>query len=37
VRRKEQIEELKALGADYVIDTETEDFVEKVNEITNVC
>jgi len=34
VRRSEQVEELKQLGADYVINSETEDIVTKVKEIT---
>jgi len=34
VRRSEQVEELKKLGADYVINSDTEDLVAKVNEIT---
>ncbi|HEV7842628.1 MAG TPA: zinc-dependent alcohol dehydrogenase family protein, partial [Pyrinomonadaceae bacterium] len=34
VRRREQVEELKSLGADEVICTETEDLVERVREIT---
>src|SRR5215210_721157 len=34
VRRREQAEELKALGADEVICTEDEDLVERVREIT---
>jgi NADPH:quinone reductase-like Zn-dependent oxidoreductase len=35
VRREEQKEELKAIGADFVINSETEDIVEKVQEITH--
>ncbi|HEY0320317.1 MAG TPA: zinc-dependent alcohol dehydrogenase family protein [Pyrinomonadaceae bacterium] len=34
VRRREQVEELKTLGADEVICTEDEDLVERVREIT---
>lgn len=34
VRRRSQVEELKALGADEVISTEDEDIVERVKEIT---
>jgi NADPH:quinone reductase-like Zn-dependent oxidoreductase len=34
VRRQEQIEELKALGADEVINSQTEDVVARVKEIT---
>ena len=34
VRNKERIEELKALGADEVIDVTTEDVVERVKAIT---
>lgn len=34
VRRNEQIEELKAIGADYVINSEVDDISEKVKEIT---
>ena len=34
VRRREQVEELKALGADEVISTSDEDLVERVREIT---
>lgn len=35
VRRDSQIEELKQIGADYVINYEKEDLVQRVNEITN--
>jgi NADPH:quinone reductase len=34
VRRREQVEELKSLGADEVICTEDEDLIERVREIT---
>lgn len=34
VRRKEAVEELKSLGADHVINSETEDIVKRVKEIT---
>ncbi len=36
VRRDDQIEELKALGGDYVINSETTSIFDKVQEITKV-
>lgn len=35
VRNAEQVSEMLKIGADYAINNETENFVEKVNEITN--
>ncbi len=36
MRRDDQIEELKALGGDYVINSETTSISDKVQEITKV-